>query len=51
MLGRTLHSNREMFYFIAIAAAILLGVYWYSELYVIEQDSFIDQTQVSAPLP
>ncbi len=39
MLLKTIHPNRWFFYFIAIAFLILLGVYYASQLYLIEDDS------------
>jgi hypothetical protein len=38
-----LHPNRWFFYFLAIAASVLLVVYWSAQLFVIEQDITVNQ--------
>ncbi len=39
ILFKTLHPNRWFFYFIAIAFVILLGVYYVTQTYLIEEDA------------
>jgi len=44
-LYHTVHPNRGMLYFLLAAAIILLIVFWYSQLFVIEQESDLSSSQ------
>ncbi len=44
-LYRVVHPNRGMLYFLLAAAIILLIVFWYSQLFVIEQEQELIQSQ------
>ncbi len=46
---KELHPNRPFFYFLAISIIILLGVYYYSQLFVIELDE-IPQTEIQSQI-
>jgi len=44
-LYRVVHPNRGMLYFLLAAAIILLIVFWYAQLFVIEQEQELIQSQ------
>ncbi|MDA1334451.1 MAG: hypothetical protein O2794_00345 [bacterium] len=50
-MNNEVHPNRILFYFIALSAILLLGVYWYSQMYVIEEENLLIDTVNSVAPP